>query len=180
MSNVVSGKLRFKFFAKKQFSWQNSEFLRQTRSHPFVIENLFHSKKITTIEQEQWYWDVYSNDLDFSIYIVYDEEIQTSIGYVQFHLESILHRRCEVGYVVHPSYQNMGYGSEIIKWSMFNVLSWEDKINRLWLTVFPENKIAISLYEKYGFRKDGIMKDYVYKDGKYRSVMIMSVLLRKA
>ena len=67
MVNVVSRKLRFKFFAKKQFSWQNSEFLRETRSHPFIVENLFHSKKITRTEQEQWYWDVYSNDFDFLI-----------------------------------------------------------------------------------------------------------------
>lgn len=172
--------LRFKFFAKKQFSWQNSEFLRQTRSHPDIVPKLFHTKKITRCEQEQWYWDIYSNNLNFYIYIAYDEKIQNSIGYVQFHIDSLIHKRCEVGYVVHPLYQKKGYGGELIKWSMWTMLNWEDDINRMWLTVFPENKKAIGLYKKYGFSEDGVMKDYIYKDGIYRNVSLMSVLLKQA
>lgn len=180
MKGELENKLRFKFFAKKQFSWQNSEFLRTTRSHPKVIENLFHNKKITRVEQEQWYWENYSINPDFLIYIVYDENVFDSVGYIQFHIDSIIHRRCEVGYVVHPMYQGRGYGSEMVKWSMFTVLNWDDEINRMWLTVFPENKPAIKLYEKYGFEIDGIMREYVYKNGIYRDVNIMSVLLNKA
>lgn len=172
--------LRFKFFAKKNFSWQNSEFLRLTRSHPEVNQNLFETKKITRCEQEKWYWENYSNNSDFLIYIVYDEKVGESVGYIQFSIESLIHRRCEVGYVVHPKYFNKGYGHEFIKWSMFYLINHNDDINRMWLTVFTDNIKAIRLYEKFGFEREGVMRDYVFKNGIYRDVLLMSVLLDKA
>ena len=165
--------LRFKPFYKNTFNWQESEFLRNTRSHPLVAENLFEDRKITKTQQEEWFNEIYSKNLNFQIVIAYDEEISAPVGYIQFHIDSLIHRRCEVGYVVHPEFWGKGYGSALVHWSTIHITTWEETIHRVWLTVFPENKRAIEIYKEFGFKIDGIFKKYVYKDKKYRDVCFM-------
>lgn len=169
--------LRFKSVLKNVFIWQDSEFLRVTRSHPDVVSSLFHSKKITKIEQEEWYEGVYQQDPNFRIYIAFNTKFSKPVGYVQFHIDSLIHRRCEVGYVVSPNFYGNGYGDRMVKWSINWAIGQGDDIHRLFLTVFPENKKAIHIYEKNGFVKESLMKDYVFKDGKYRDVVLMVMLL---
>ncbi len=169
--------LRFKYFYKDLLNWRESEFLRVSRSHPLVLKGLFDNKKITKPEQEEWFEKSYSVDPDKKIWIAYDEEIHEPVGYIQYTIESLAHRRCEVGYVVHPLHQGKGYGNALVDWSIRKVTTFEEPIHRLFLYVLVSNKKAINIYLKYGFKAEGLLKDYAYKNGIYLNACLMSTLV---
>ena len=97
-------KLRFKNFYKDHFSWQDSEFIRNVRSHPDTNKILFESKKITRVEQEYWYNNEYCKNENYMIWIAYDEERKCPIAYTQFFVESYVHRRIKFNYVISPEF----------------------------------------------------------------------------
>lgn len=49
-------------------------------------------------------------------------------------------------------------------------------LNRVELTVLPDNEPALKLYRKAGFQQEGLLRQHVFKDGKYRDMIIMSIL----
>lgn len=49
-------------------------------------------------------------------------------------------------------------------------------LNRIELTVLEDNKRAIGLYNKYGFKKEGIKRQATYKNGEFQNMVLMSVL----
>lgn len=49
-------------------------------------------------------------------------------------------------------------------------------LNRIELSVLENNRRAIKLYEKHGFKKEGIKKEATYKDGKFLNMVIMGIL----
>lgn len=171
--------LRLKYLYKDNCSWQNLEFLRNTRSHPNIIENVFHSKKITRTEQEEWYENDYSTDPNYMIWIVYDDDKQSPIAYIQYHLESLIHRRCNVGYVISPEYScvSNNYDKKVIKEMIKNVKGWKDEIHRLETKIFTTDEIRVQKLTDCGFEIDGIIRDYIFKDNEYRDVYLLSYLL---
>ena len=169
--------LRFKYFDKDNFNVQCSEFLRAVRSHPDIVANVFHSKKITRVEQEYWYENDYSKNIDWKIYIIYDQNLNCPIGYVNLNIDSILHRRCQFDYQVSPEFFYRKYDKRIIKWAINNSMKIEIEMHRLWCYVFPEYAKKINILSGMNFEIDGIIRDYIYKDGMYRNVYIMSKLL---
>ena len=51
-------------------------------------------------------------------------------------------------------------------------------MHRIGLHVIADNKIAVHLYEKFGFRVEGIMRDaYLGADGKYHDEIVMGLIL---
>lgn len=171
--------LRLKFLYKTNCSWQNFEFLRITRSNPNIDKYLFHTKKITRIEQENWYYETYAKDPNFLIWFVYDIEMQVPIGYVQYHIESLIHRRCSVGYVIAPEFSIMKkkYELKIVKMMIKNVKGWKDNIHRLEIKIFPEDVSRFNSLTNCGFEVDGIIRDYIFKNFVPRDVYLLSYLL---
>lgn len=49
-------------------------------------------------------------------------------------------------------------------------------LNRIFLKVLEENKIALKLYNSIGFVQEGIMRESVFKNNVFRSEIIMSIL----
>jgi RimJ/RimL family protein N-acetyltransferase len=68
--------------------------------------------------------------------------------------------------------RGLGIGKMILVYTF----DWCEKNNlhKLWLTVFSSNKIAISLYEKYGFQIEGVQKDQLCINGKYEDEIYMA------
>jgi RimJ/RimL family protein N-acetyltransferase len=166
--------LRYKYLAKNSINWSDLEFLRVTRNNRLVNENLFCELHITRGQQEEWYYNVYNKNLDFRVWICYSVKDNCPIGYVQYHIDSIKHHRCEVGYAVSPLYQGQGFGRKIVKWSLDNLKKWEEEIHKVWLTVLLKNEGALKLYSEEGFEIEGLLEDHVYKNGVYYDVYIMS------
>lgn len=169
-------KLKYEYFVKSSLKSTASEFLRTTRCHPSVNKYLFEDKKISREEQESWY-ELYSKDLNIYIHLVIEKKSGLYIGYVTLKIKSLYHRRCEVGFVVHPDFQSNGYGLAMVKWSIKEAAKLEEGIHKLSLTVFPWNESAIRIYEKAGFEKEGCAREYVFKKNEYFDVLFMSLLL---
>lgn len=166
--------LRFKFLYKDGCGWQNLEFLRATRSHPYVVKTSFHSKQITRIEQEWWYENEYSKDENHKIYIAYDDKMECPIGYVQFKIESIIHRRCSVNYVVAYQFADHKYDSKLIRWCVNSVSTWTDEINRIQTMILVDDENRLQNYIRCGFEVDAILRKYVYKNGIFQDVYVLS------
>ncbi len=68
-----------------------------------------------------------------------------------------------------------GYGEEalraIIKYA-FTALN----VNRFWLDVYPDNQVAINLYEKLNMQRDGILRQSYKSSTGYRDQIIYSLL----
>ncbi len=175
--------IRFKYILKQGCAWQNLEFLRLTRSHPDNVKFLFHTKQITRVEQEWWYENEYCKDDNYKIWIAYDERSNEQIAYVQYHIESLIHKRCTAGYVLSPLYSNSIYHKRILKWLVRNVKNWqfeignETEIHRLQMYIFPEDIIRLNNLTNNGWEIDGIMRNYVFKDQKFRDVYVLSTLI---
>jgi len=48
--------------------------------------------------------------------------------------------------------------------------------NKIYLEVFTDNKKAIRLYEKLGFKQKGLLKEEIYKNGTFKDIIRMTIL----
>jgi RimJ/RimL family protein N-acetyltransferase len=168
---------RFKYLHKDTCSNQDLEFLRTTRNNPLVLENVFHNKKITRVEQEFWYRNDYQTNLDYKIYIIYDESKESPIGYVQIYIESIVHKRCRCNYVISPDYLDCNYDTKVIKQIIKFIKNMEYEFHRLSAYILETDENKLNNYIKCGFEVDGYVRDYVEKNGAYIGINILSYLL---
>jgi putative acetyltransferase len=83
----------------------------------------------------------------------------------------------DLGMRLHQDFQNVGLGS-----AMLNLLlefAQKEKLHRITLNVIADNKIALRLYEKFGFNVEGTMKDtYFGADKLYHDEIIMGKILK--
>ena len=106
-----------------------------------------------------------------------------------------IHNKCIVGYggiskgtrerrrgvgdlamYLHQDFQNAGLGTAML--SRLLNLAEKEGLHRIGLHVIVDNKIAIHLYEKFGFIKEGILKEsYFGLDKKYHDELIMGLVL---
>ncbi|MDH7557277.1 MAG: GNAT family N-acetyltransferase [Candidatus Bathyarchaeota archaeon] len=77
---------------------------------------------------------------------------------------------------LHQNFHNMGLGTAMLARLM--KLAKDEGLHRVSLHVVADNKIAVHLYQKFGFKIEGIMKDaYFGEDGKYHDELVMGLLL---
>ncbi len=76
----------------------------------------------------------------------------------------------------HQNFHNVGLGTAML--TRLIQLAKEEGLHRVGLHVIADNKGAIHLYHKLGFKIEGIMKDaYVGEDGKYHDELVMGLIL---
>lgn len=102
------------------------------------------------------------------------EDSKEVVGYVR--LKQGEGKAAHVGEIsivaVHPDYQRKGVGLELMN-SVINAAEDSLRLTRLRLTVHEDNKTAIHLYQRLGFKIEGRESKAIYKDGKYMSILIM-------
>ena len=82
----------------------------------------------------------------------------------------------EFAVYLHDDFQNVGLGTALTKRIL--KLAKKEKMHRIELSVVAENKIALRLYEKFGFQIEGTSKDDFYGcDSKYHDVINMGLIL---
>lgn len=72
-------------------------------------------------------------------------------------------------------YWNRGFGQdavEVLVDGAFRVLP----LQRIELTVYPDNRRAIRCYINAGFSHEGVLRKYAYHRGRYRDCILMSIL----
>lgn len=94
-------------------------------------------------------------DDPFTEYYIYIENNQI-LGFINY---DILYERAELLYIaVIEEAQNKKIGSKLLEFMIKNCR--KKNIQNITLEVNVENKKAIALYEKYGFKKVAIRKNY--------------------
>jgi RimJ/RimL family protein N-acetyltransferase len=77
---------------------------------------------------------------------------------------------------LHQDFHNVGLGTAMTERLL--QLAQNEKMHRIELTVVKENKIALHLYEKFGFQIEGVSKDAFYgQDGRYHDIINMGLIL---
>lgn len=76
----------------------------------------------------------------------------------------------EIGYVLNPDYQKMGYGIESVK-LIIDYSFRELELNRLTARVFPQNLPSIRLLERLSFTCEGRGKREALIKGEYRDIL---------
>ena len=86
-----------------------------------------------------WVKKKIENSID-NYFVVYHKSIK--VGYVSVHKEEEMWELDD--FYIFEEYRGMGIGSKVLAYLM-------NKYDRMFLYVFKENVVAISLYKKYGF-----------------------------
>ncbi|WP_254915858.1 GNAT family N-acetyltransferase [Burkholderia multivorans] len=80
-----------------------------------------------------------------------------------------------LGMMVDASHHGCGIGSRLLAAAIDLAENWLN-VTRIELTVFVDNRAAIALDEKHGFRIEGESRDCALRDGAYASVYRMAQL----
>ncbi len=97
------------------------------------------------------------------------------MGTISFWKIDKAHYRAEIGYGIHPDYQQKGYMSEVLPivteygFRKMNLHSIEANIN-------PNNLASIKLVEKHGFVQEAYFKENYYYNGKFLDSAIFSLI----
>lgn len=83
--------------------------------------------------------------------------------------------RASIGMSVLKAYNGIGIGSYMMEAIINNAK--ELGIKKIDLEVRCDNKNAIGLYKKYGFKQEGIISMGIYVDDKYVNLLIMGKIL---
>lgn len=77
---------------------------------------------------------------------------------------------------LHQDFHNVGLGTAMLNYLL--ELARKEGLHRVGLHVIADNKIAIHLYEKFGFKVEGVMKDaYFGTDGRFHDEVSMGMIL---
>jgi len=109
------------------------------------------------------------------------EDKDRIVGYAQISKSSQPRLRGvgELLIYLHQEFHNVGLGTAMTKYLI--ELAEKENLHRIGLSVVADNKIAIHVYEKMGFKIEGICKDsYFGDDGKYHDTVYMGLILANA
>jgi len=77
---------------------------------------------------------------------------------------------------LHQDFHNVGLGTVML--AKLIELAKKEKLHRIGLDVIVDNRQAIGLYQKFGFKIEGVKKDaYFGEDRKYHDELVMGLLL---
>jgi RimJ/RimL family protein N-acetyltransferase len=169
--------IRLKFLHRDDISWADTEFIRTVRSHPLILDQVFHQKKITRVEQEDWFTHIYSRQPEYRIWLAYDSNRSAPFGYIQSWVDSIPHRRVQLYWIPSPDQFNESTYSALIKASMRQINLLEMDIRKVWAYVFPENEMLLGVLSDHGFEIDALLRDHCVRNGSYRDVQIVSKIV---
>ena len=111
-----------------------------------------------------------------TVFSILDAKNRRAIGCVVVKGIDTVRACAEIGIaIMDKAYRGKGYGSEALRTSV-EYARRELGLNTLGLTVFPENRRAIRVYEKVGFVKKELLRDYwLLPGGEYADMWLMEI-----
>lgn len=110
-----------------------------------------------------------------AIVAFYNDKI---VGHAQIYKFPHSRRRgtCDLLIYLHQGFHNVGLGTKML--TKLLELAEKEKLHRIELSVIVDNKQAINLYKKFGFKVEGVKKDaYLGEDEKYHDELVMGLIL---
>ncbi len=111
---------------------------------------------------------------EFYDWAVVIKESGKMIGTCGFTEINQTHLRAEVGYVINPSYQGMGYATEAVMAVIsfaFNHLG----MHRVEAHYMKGNEKSLAVMKRCGMSEEGMLKDFMLVKGMFRDIGICSV-----
>jgi len=166
--------MELKHIAKDLFVLRHLEFYRQTKSHPVAMRHLFTDRKITEIENEDWYANEYSKKNKYDAYIAHVLGTEKELGIVELIIDSLYHGTIKLDVNVIPEFDDdMKLYSTIVKAATVQALKPNEddySFRKLYMQLFTTDKARIERLVKIGFTKEAILKEHVVKGGKPKNV----------
>lgn len=147
--------------------WRNS---KQVKKYFLMQEDL------TKEQHEYWLKNIVNTGKAIQ-FIIVDKESMNDVGTIYVRNIDKTDKNGEYGIYIGDTScrgKGLGYFSSLL---ICDYCFKELKLHKLYLRVLKDNKRAISLYKKIGFKKEGIAKEHVFHPVKgYLDVMFMSII----
>lgn len=143
--------------------WRNDDRVRVWMFNDDPISKEEHEKFIINLKNanDRAYWLV-KDDMEY-IGVVYLVDILWK------------HRNAFLGIYANPQGSSRGRGSVLL--SLLLVLSFDIMdLHSLRLKVIEDNRAAVNLYKKFGFKGEGRLREFLWRDGKWKDVIIMGMV----
>ena len=146
-----------------------------------ITESLDIIYPLSCAEEEQWYTNMIGrpkaeHNMVIEIQQQSQGEANIPIGTCKFFNIDWRNRSGELSIMIgEKEFWDQGFGTEAMRLLLkhgFHSLN----LHRICLQVFANNKRAIHVYEKVGFKQEGVFRQAFYKHGKYIDIQLMSVL----
>lgn len=125
---------------------EHISFLYLTRTRPEVDEYLSSRPPENFLDHVEY---LFNKKMEKIFFLAVWEDIQRHVGYAQITNDPM--GDIEVGWVVHPDYWNMGFGTAMVSETLRMIYEWFPKDRKICLVVKKDNQVAIKLYQKFGF-----------------------------
>jgi diamine N-acetyltransferase len=152
---------------KHTMKWRNDpEIKASAMMHPFPV-----SPEL----EEEWFSGLQNTGNRAVWFAIEPVEGNAPIGFIFLNNIRWVERNCCLGILIGEKTQQ---GSGIGREAMDLVIGYAFKalnLRKISLEVRTDNKAALLLYEKTGFRKEGTLRDHYYSAGKYHDALILSL-----
>jgi len=129
----------------------------------------------TTLKELQSFYKKIANSKSDIMFAILNKRNMLHIGNIKLGSINWVHRFADLGIMIgEKKFQGRGYGQEACRL----VLEYAFKrlnLNKIILGVYGDHKLAITVYQKVGFRIEGRIKNLLYKDGEYCDKVIMGI-----
>lgn len=132
--------------------------------------------KGNSLDQVKDWLTARAKSADGVFFIIACKSSDQVIGYVQVVGLDFVNGLGKLGICIAPDSQGKGYGGEaitLLEGYLLDVF----RLRKLILEVLVENKIAISLYTKLGYKTAGRLQKHFYTGEEYGDVVIMEKLI---
>lgn len=147
------------------------------RNQPEVYKNLYTQTLITEEIHIAYFHKYVETGLVKQFIVEADiDGVKTDIGTTFLKNIDSVSQKAEFGIFIGESKaRGRGLSNSIVK-ATLDVAFNEMKLNKVYLTVFGNNAVAIRSYENAGFKQDGVLRQDFFDGKKYVDVVLMSVL----
>ena len=113
---------------------------------------------------------------DRQLRLVLETSDGISIGFVDLQKYDPQHHRAEVGIVVVPEQQRLGYASEALR-LLADYASTHLGIHQLYALVPTSNQASVGLFKKCGYKETATLQDWLKSPEGWQSVVVFAIFI---
>ena len=113
---------------------------------------------------------------DRQLRLVLETSDGISIGFVDLQKYDPQHHRAEVGIVVVPEQQRLGYASEALR-LLADYASTHLGIHQIYALVPMSNQASVGLFKKCGYKETATLQDWLKSPERWQSVVVFQKIL---
>jgi putative acetyltransferase len=132
--------------------------------------------QLPTLSVEAWRRRLAANDPDRTRLVIAEVDgVPAGAGGVHGFGNPRLRHMVHLGMAVHPDFQGMGVGGELLG-ALVDAARSGFGARRIELEVYPDNERAARLYERAGFAAEGLRRAAVFRDGVHVDTRVMALI----